>query len=70
MFTETLLKEHFILYKGEIPLKVKKKNNNNKARWNFFSVGEFKEMLSVLRTVECRQYRFIPELLDIFILWN
>lgn len=44
LFTETPLKVHFILYKGEVPLKKK-----NKIRWNFFSVGEIKEMLKCIK---------------------
>lgn len=38
LFTETLLKEHFILYKEEISTKVQKN-----GRMNFFSVGEIKD---------------------------
>lgn len=47
LFTETLVKEHFILYKEEISTKVQKKEK--KAEWNFFSVGEIKGMLMCIR---------------------
>lgn len=45
LFTETLLKVHFILYKGESPQEEK----NNKAGDFFSSMGEITGMLKCIK---------------------